>query len=97
MSMEDWPVLVFEGKELRVMPELASGSVDEGNLCRCRFCYAWTGSFDNRPKCAPLMKAAEDVGFDCDPYPEKDKAVVYVAPEEFPQYQIEFIRRRIGR
>jgi hypothetical protein len=94
MNLEDYPVILFKGRRLHVLPELPQA---DHRAPRCVGCYAYVGSMESRPECDSLRRKAKERGYNCDPPAGADmEPLVFVPPENFQEYIVEFVRRRVG-
>lgn len=91
MKPEDYPLVEYQGQQLRRVPELPESTEAEDNRAefpRCTMCVAIRGGRLNQQACSDLANRIPS----CTGYP----AYIYVPESEFTEYVVEIVRRRVS-
>lgn len=99
MNKEDYPLIEFNGQKLLAVPELPHAS--ELGVHRCLMCAAWDGDENSRPDCPDMSYQGGEQGHPCDVGGFQDdedehRPLIYLKPEDWQEYVVEFVRRRVS-
>jgi hypothetical protein len=97
MKKEDFPLVVIDGVCYRLVPELPEPHLD----FRCEGCAACpVGGQLDRELCRHLFETAQrvDLKLDCSEGADtgEDIASLYVREDQFEEYVVELVRRRVS-
>lgn len=97
MNKEDFPLVKFNGRRLRRVPEVADfdkpGTPQKG-WERCMFCYAYQPGANGGNRKMEVCSDLREMPPGCND--ESGRAGVFVPEENFTEYVVEFVRRRIS-
>jgi hypothetical protein len=86
MNLEDYPLVEYEGRRLRSVPELPGEDTD--TWARCTMCVACPNGKRNFKRCQELKNSAG-----CS---VNGVAVIHVPERRFKAYVVELVRRRVS-
>jgi hypothetical protein len=88
MKPEDYELVIFRGKRLRRVPELTDDAPGES---RCDMCLL------RDRDCSELNSSAMDqLNLDSETGGCGDTSVIYLPEEDFQEYVVELVRRRVS-
>jgi hypothetical protein len=91
MKPEDFPLVEFKGRRLRRVPELPGDKV-ASMPDSCDMCVAMAGGVHNKDLCSSLRTRPDP---NCtDNY--AGHAGIYLPEEDFQEYIVELVRRRVS-
>lgn len=93
MKPDDYPLVEFEGRRLRLVPELPG---DKDTWARCILCLACPDGNRDQELCRAIRDDNPGETSCAGPVKGFDVSGVYVPEEKFQDYVVELVRRRIS-